>query len=50
MDNLRILFNFCADVMRINIPIWGYNFNLFAVVAFVFAASLILFILFKILF
>lgn len=49
MDNIKIILDLCAQIMSIEITLYGYSFNLFSVLAFSLAGSLLLYILFKIL-
>lgn len=48
MEELRLIFDLCYQVMSINITLFGYSFNLFSVLAFSIGGSFVLYILFKI--
>lgn len=48
MEELRLIFNLCYQIMSINITLYGYTFNLFSVLAFSLAGAFVLFIIFKI--
>lgn len=48
MTELRLIFNLCSQIMSIDITLYGYTFNLFSVLAFSIAGSLVLYIVFKI--
>ena len=42
MENIQIIFDFCTQIMRININLYGYSVSLFSVIVFVFLAAMII--------
>lgn len=41
MENIKIIFDFCTQIMRINIDLYGYSVSLFSVIVFVFLGGMI---------
>ncbi len=42
MENIKIIFDFCTQIMRIKIDLFGYSISLFSVIVFVFVGGIII--------
>lgn len=49
MENIKIIFDLCYEILCIKINLFGYNVSLLNVFAYSIAGAMVLFILFRIL-
>lgn len=42
MENIKIIFDFCTQIMRIRIDLYDYSVSLFSVIVFVFLGGIII--------